>query len=150
MFMKIAKARKNNKGFSLIELIIVIAIMVALIAVMAPQFIKYVQSARNSALTDAANNYLEVIKAEYAQANIKGTGAITISVDSSNGHFKATVPDSITLAKGSGNAADYIFGLCGIDSAKNMGTVTVSYTITVGTDAATGAATFTMVENTVA
>ena len=43
----------NNKGFSLVELIIVIAIMAVLVAVLAPQFLKYVERARNS--TDISN-----------------------------------------------------------------------------------------------
>lgn len=37
------KEVKNNRGFSLVELIIVIAIMAILIGVMAPQLIKYVE-----------------------------------------------------------------------------------------------------------
>jgi len=45
--------KMNNKGFSLVELIIVIAIMAILIAVLAPQFLKYVEKSRNS--TDIAN-----------------------------------------------------------------------------------------------
>lgn len=40
--------KRNNKGFSLVELIIVIAIMAVLIAVLAPQFIKYVDRSRQS------------------------------------------------------------------------------------------------------
>ena len=43
----------NNKGFSLVELIIVIAIMAVLIGLLAPQFIKYVQRSRYS--TDVKN-----------------------------------------------------------------------------------------------
>ena len=35
--------KKNNKGFSLVELIIVIAIMAVLIGIMAPQLIKYIE-----------------------------------------------------------------------------------------------------------
>ena len=34
---------KNNKGFSLVELIIVIAIMAILVGVMAPQLIRYIE-----------------------------------------------------------------------------------------------------------
>jgi len=36
----------NNKGFSLVELIIVIAIMAVLVGVLAPQFLKYVEQSR--------------------------------------------------------------------------------------------------------
>lgn len=43
----------NNKGFSLVELIIVIAIMAVLVGVLAPQFMKYVERSRKS--TDVQN-----------------------------------------------------------------------------------------------
>ncbi len=51
--------KMNNKGFSLVELIIVIAIMAILIAVLAPQYLRYVEKSRlqsdNSALGEVAN-----------------------------------------------------------------------------------------------
>ncbi|MBQ6318406.1 MAG: prepilin-type N-terminal cleavage/methylation domain-containing protein [Lachnospiraceae bacterium] len=47
------KKEMNNKGFSLVELIIVIAIMAILVGVLAPQFIKYVDKSRAS--TDIQN-----------------------------------------------------------------------------------------------
>ena len=40
---------KNNKGFSLVELIIVIAIMAILVGVIAPQLIKYIEKSRQAA-----------------------------------------------------------------------------------------------------
>ncbi len=45
--------KSNNKGFSLVELIIVIAIMAILVGVLAPQFLKYVERSRKS--TDVQN-----------------------------------------------------------------------------------------------
>lgn len=46
------KERMNNKGFSLVELIIVIAIMAILAAALAPQLMKYIEKSRVS--TDAS------------------------------------------------------------------------------------------------
>lgn len=61
------KICRNNKGFSLVELIIVIAIMAVLVAVLAPQLLKYIEKSRvtsdksllhtiNSAVTYASVN----------------------------------------------------------------------------------------------
>lgn len=47
------KEKMNDKGFSLVELIIVIAIMAVLVVVLAPQYLKYVERSRNS--TDISN-----------------------------------------------------------------------------------------------
>ena len=46
---------KNNKGFSLVELIIVIAIMAILVGVMAPQLIKYIEKSKVSSDTQTAD-----------------------------------------------------------------------------------------------
>ena len=46
------KERMKNKGFSLVELIIVIAIMAILAAALAPQLMKYIEKSRVS--TDAS------------------------------------------------------------------------------------------------
>ncbi len=54
------KKKMNDKGFSLVELIIVIAIMAILIAVLAPQYLKFVERSRKS--TDR-QNVDEIIRA---------------------------------------------------------------------------------------
>jgi len=51
--MKKALKKLDNKGFTLVELIIVIAIIAVLAAVLAPQYIKYVDKSRWS--TDQSN-----------------------------------------------------------------------------------------------
>lgn len=45
---------RKNKGFSLVELIIVIAIMAILVGVMAPQLIKYIEKSKVSSDTQLA------------------------------------------------------------------------------------------------
>lgn len=57
---------KDNRGFSLVELIIVIAIMAILVAVLAPQFLKYVEQSRNSADKANAKEIENTISAYFA------------------------------------------------------------------------------------
>lgn len=53
--------KTNNKGFSLVELIIVIAIMAILVGVLAPQYIKYVEKSRVSADKDLLDSIYNAI-----------------------------------------------------------------------------------------
>ena len=60
----------NNKGFSLVELIIVIAIMAVLIGVLAPQYIKYVQQSRVSSDITNAQEIATAINVAIADGKI--------------------------------------------------------------------------------
>ena len=91
----------NNKGFSLIELIVVIAIMAILVGALAPQYMKFVERSRKS--TDVQNvaaikSALEVYAADpMVTTNALETGKVTITTT------EAAV--SADNATGNGNAA---------------------------------------------
>ena len=65
----------TNKGFSLVELIIVIAIMAVLVGVLAPQFLKYVEQSRRSTDIQNAENIKTAVLADIADGKITGSSA---------------------------------------------------------------------------
>ncbi|MCR5151491.1 MAG: type II secretion system GspH family protein [Clostridiales bacterium] len=81
------KQNKNKKGFSLIELIIVIAIMVSLIAILAPKYIKYVAEARDMTILNAAETVLSFTKTEFGNGTLYGNGSILVSSHKSDGNI---------------------------------------------------------------
>ncbi len=77
--------KMNNKGFSLVELIIVIAIMAILIAVLAPQYIKYVEKSRKSADLDNYQKLVDSIQVVFAdEDNTIGDGSYTFVLNDKN------------------------------------------------------------------
>ena len=74
------KKQKNNGGFSLVELIVVIAIMVVLVAVLAPVFTRYIESSRRSTDVQNANSIAESVLADVADQKIApASGQTTVS-----------------------------------------------------------------------
>ena len=63
--MKKSTGKKGNGGFSLVELIIVIAIMAVLVGVLAPQYLSYMHKAKVAADQANLKNYFTEIQMGY-------------------------------------------------------------------------------------
>lgn len=69
--------KKKNGGFTLVELIIVIAIIAVLVAILAPQYLQYVEKSRVSADESTADQILTAAKVAASDENTDLTaGAI--------------------------------------------------------------------------
>lgn len=94
------KEKMNDKGFSLVELIIVIAIMAVLVVVLAPQYLKYVERSRNS--TDVSNATSIVTACQVYAADPDATAAFTTGNEFD---IKVTATTGEVVAGGTGAAA---------------------------------------------
>ena len=87
--------KSNNKGFSLVELIVVVAIMAVLVGVLAPAYMRYVEKARlqkdNSAIAEIAEAMKVASADEKVSAVIDPTNGYTVTIVNDTNADNATV-----------------------------------------------------------
>ena len=139
MMTKIAHMRENrkaNKGFSLVELIIVMAIMVALVAVLAPQYIRYLQRSRDAVVKNAAEDVLTAVKTDLidpdGELEVDSSGSATVIVKAAPGGAAVTATSTHLNVKAGATASTAdgaIATLAGIGSKPVKSNVQVTITI---------------------
>lgn len=85
------KKKNDNKGFSLVELIIVVAIMAILVGLLAPQYLKYVEKSRKSADASNLDEMVRAIQIYAADAEVTlPADTYTITINATSTSVKAT------------------------------------------------------------
>lgn len=71
--------RKNNKGFTLIEIIVVLVIMVIMAAIAIPAVTGYIKDAKDSKYIQETRSIYTIVQTEEAKAKAKALGQTSIN-----------------------------------------------------------------------
>lgn len=89
------KAKQGSKGFSLVELVIVIAIMAILIAFLTPQLVKYIEESRQSADLDTVEGIIKAVQVGVSDTELGFTGEGEIRITSTSGSITKQIGNEI-------------------------------------------------------
>lgn len=119
------KKKLNNGGFSLVELIIVIAIMVVLVGILAPTYLRYVEKSRVSADASTMDEFVSVMQAVASDSDITLDSTKTYTVSNSGATINVSSDlSSVLTSNGLMTATD-------ISGATLKSTTYTSATITI-------------------
>ncbi|HCR31977.1 MAG TPA: prepilin-type cleavage/methylation domain-containing protein [Stenotrophomonas sp.] len=116
---------KNQKGFTLIELMIVVAIIAILAAIAIPQYNDYTARAQLTEAFTLASGMKTPIAEAYAQDNTDANSCKVPSTSVTTGKFVDTV--KATAANG-GCAIEAKMKTSGVNDKVNAATITLTYT----------------------
>ena len=119
----------NNKGFSLIELIVVIAIMAILVGAMAPQVTKYIEKSRKSADAQALGTLYTAVLTELLDPDVTTkptSGTIKIGTDGKASEGTNPVTSGVLKTMGISTISNFQLKSNAYSKGGNTITVTVN------------------------
>ena len=112
------RKKKDNKGFTLVELVIVVAILAILVGILAPQYTKYVEKSRKSADVSNLENLVTAFKTAAADGTTNiaaGSYAIEVTTSGSKAGPTTATAGPYTVASSNTDLENLLASFAGSD-----------------------------------